>query len=593
MITTPAAAPAARAHKSQHRRSCSDSALSALASATSNGVALSTLGTWIPEQYLDPTGHLRLPDQKMNGSRPAGVYPRGRPGSGSFNATLSKLIKQSAAAVATPAAAASTSENNQGYMNAIGEVKRANEKLAAEKAELGRVIDGLRSQLKDAEKDRASMQYEVQRQAEHVSRILNGEKTVKASNVEKDQQSEMLLMMQREINGGLALKEQLADARRRIQIHETFIAEQETCIKERDQIIQHQQYVIDGAKKDNAGLREDIRLLEFRIDEFRVLNIKMEKRMKVALTQEEEMIKATEAVVVQYEQLKKNMETKQEQYTSLGKEIDEARNLYSVLMSQKKQLQSDLGVMVKQRNEAIDKNRHLETTLLKKEREITELLDKVNETVKNYETQLEKKEEQMWAITERLNEEATQNKATMSLMEREKLTEMERRMETQSQRFAEEVTALTERLAERETTVKELQQRFKDIQSKQYEPRMERLKAIESDLKSRMEEYLLAEESLETGLICSKCLQFYRQPHSIIPCSHTFCKECVDTIKAENYDRIVCPECGGGAAHESVGVYRNESLESLTERFMRRKSLVMSMMSWIKVFKVFEPPRGK
>ena len=84
--------------------------------------------------------------------------------------------------------------------------------------------------------------------------------------------------------------------------------------------------------------------------------------------------------------------------------------------------------MVKQRNDAIDKNRQQETMLAKKEREITELLDKVNETVKDYENKLEKKEEQMWAITEKLNEEASVSKIQASIMEKEKVVEMERKM---------------------------------------------------------------------------------------------------------------------------------------------------------------------
>jgi flagellar capping protein FliD len=72
--------------------------------------------------------------------------------------------------------------------------------------------------------------------------------------------------------------------------------------------------------------------------------------------------------------------------------------------TQKKQLQSELGIVTKQRNEAIEKSRSLEGAVLKKEREVTDLLNKVNDTIRDYEGRLEKKEEQMWAITEKMSE---------------------------------------------------------------------------------------------------------------------------------------------------------------------------------------------
>jgi hypothetical protein len=39
-----------------------------------------------------------------------------------------------------------------------------------------------------------------------------------------------------------------------------------------------------------------------------------------------------------------------------------------------------------------------------------------------------------------------------------------------------------------------------ELEKKQFQPRMERLKAIENDIKNRMEEYALAEERMEVSL---------------------------------------------------------------------------------------------
>jgi hypothetical protein len=39
-----------------------------------------------------------------------------------------------------------------------------------------------------------------------------------------------------------------------------------------------------------------------------------------------------------------------------------------------------------------------------------------------------------------------------------------------------------------------------DLTKRQFQPRMERLKLIERDVKNRMEEYILAEERMEVSL---------------------------------------------------------------------------------------------
>ncbi|KAI8621108.1 hypothetical protein BC830DRAFT_328958 [Chytriomyces sp. MP71] len=55
-----------------------------------------------------------------------------------------------------------------------------------------------------------------------------------------------------------------------------------------------------------------------------------------------------------------------------------------------------------------------------------------------------------------------------------------------------------------------------------FEPRMERLKAIEKDIKGRMEEYALAEERMETGFLCPRDLQCFKIPMTLIPCGVTY-----------------------------------------------------------------------
>ncbi|ORZ33130.1 hypothetical protein BCR44DRAFT_224915 [Catenaria anguillulae PL171] len=149
-------------------------------------------------------------------------------------------------------------ESHHGYMNAINEFKRQQQLLTAEKAEMVRQLDSLRYQLNRAKMEKDEMHKEMQRQAEHVARILGNDRA-KTPSIDKDRNAEFQFLMQREINASLALKEQLAEAKKRIQIVEAYAKDQVVSIKERDNIIQHQQYVIDQARESEASLRDDIR----------------------------------------------------------------------------------------------------------------------------------------------------------------------------------------------------------------------------------------------------------------------------------------------------------------------------------------------
>jgi uncharacterized coiled-coil protein SlyX len=70
-------------------------------------------------------------------------------------------------------------------------------------------------------------------------------------------------------------------------------------------------------------------------------------------------------------------------------------------------LQTDLSLATKQKLQLQDQNRTMEGTIARKEKDISDLLTKVNDTIKEYETKLERKEEQMWAMNEKLSEGQT------------------------------------------------------------------------------------------------------------------------------------------------------------------------------------------
>ncbi|KAJ1503144.1 hypothetical protein HMI55_002591 [Coelomomyces lativittatus] len=67
--------------------------------------------------------------------------------------------------------------------------------------------------------------------------------------------------------------------------------------------------------------------------------------------------------------------------------------------------------------------------MTRKERELSEMLNKIDETVQDYESVLKKKDEQMWAITEKFQEEVAQNRLGQTELEKEKIAELERKIE--------------------------------------------------------------------------------------------------------------------------------------------------------------------
>jgi hypothetical protein len=63
-----------------------------------------------------------------------------------------------------------------------------------------------------------------------------------------------------------------------------------------------------------------------------------------------------------------------------------------------------LASSAKQKQELVERNKLLETLIARKEKDIAELLTKVNDTINEYELKLERKEEQMWAMSLQMTE---------------------------------------------------------------------------------------------------------------------------------------------------------------------------------------------
>ncbi|KAJ3191771.1 hypothetical protein HK101_007425 [Irineochytrium annulatum] len=378
--------------------------------------------------------------------------------------------------------------------------------------------------------------------------------------------------------------------------------------------IREKQEKIIGEQKGKIGELEDqIKNFEFDIDEMRVSVVRyhqrnddLESQMKTISQKNEflaqmeatfreentalqkrlrELIEANKEVTGNYQAIKKNHDLKRSEFEELVTELEEAKNACQLAIRQKKAIQIELATVIKQRQELSDKNKAMENLLARKEKDISELLTKVNDTINDYELKLERKEEQMWAMSLQMSEAESQKNRNHINIDPDFINDIEKKWQAKEKNLQSEIERLAASLKTKDQSIEELSSTVAELQKKQFQPRMERLKAIEKDIKSRMEEYALAEERMETGFLCPRDLQCFKIPMTLIPCGHTYCKCCIDSLKEENYNVIKCQVCNVPVEH----VFRNEQLESVGEQFARRKTLTVSFLEWIKMLKVYLP----
>ncbi|KAJ3289441.1 hypothetical protein HDU79_004066 [Rhizoclosmatium sp. JEL0117] len=218
---------------------------------------------------------------------------------------------------------------------------------------------------------------------------------------------------------------------------------------------------------------------------FRDENTALQKRLR-------ELIDANKEVTMNYQAIKKNHDLKRNEFEELVMELEEAKNACQLAIKQKKQMQTELNGVIKQRQELQEKNKALDNLLTRKEKDIADLLTKVNDTINEYELKLERKEEQMWAMSLQMTEESQKIKATNHLnIDPDFINDIEKKWQAKEKTLQAEIERQANIMRTKETTITELSAVVAELQKKQFQPRMERLKAIEKDIKGRMEEYAL------------------------------------------------------------------------------------------------------
>ncbi|KAJ3379917.1 hypothetical protein HDU92_006309 [Lobulomyces angularis] len=368
---------------------------------------------------------------------------------------------------------------------------------------------------------------------------------------------------------------------------------------QQDIVIQEQKIKVDSADAIQADQL-------FQIDELKVVVVKLTRRnetlektlaqlteknnylthMETTFQEEnsqlqnklKDMIEENAMITTNYQAIKRNHDLKRQEFEELTTELEEAKSACQLSIRHKRVIQNECQVVTKEKEEMIEKNKTLETILLKKEKDISELLTKVNDTINDYEMKLEKKEEQMWAMSLQMTEESQKQKHIN--IDPDFISDIEKKWQAKENILQVENKRLMHVNTQKDETIKNLNHRVQELTSKQFQPRMERLKEIENDIQEKMEEYCLGEERMETGFLCPKDLKIFQKPHTFYPCGHTYCLECVEHIKDENYDRLKCIVCDTPV----TTMFRNEQLERLAEQFSQRKALTLGFLGWVKTF---------
>ncbi|OAJ43250.1 hypothetical protein, variant [Batrachochytrium dendrobatidis JEL423] len=347
-----------------------------------------------------------------------------------------------------------------------------------------------------------------------------------------------------------SIKKELTDCRDQYEAYQKSVVSEETQQELRKQRICEQDITIGNLEQHNIQL-------SYKINELKVESIKHERKIddleknllnanqqNAHLTQSEgtlkqentqlqrrlrELIDANKEVTSNYQIVKKNHDLKRHEYEELTLELSEAKDACQFALKNKKQLQNELTATQKTKNELQERIKNVEAVLLRKEKNIADLLNKINETINEYELKLERKEEQIWAMSAQLSEETQKNhaiqqadivkeKSNVFTTDPDVIDDTEKKSQIKERSLLDEIDRLAKEMHIRDDNITLLREQVLDLSKKQFHPRMEKLKAIELDIKSRMEEYALAEERMETGFLCPRDLKFFKIPMTLSPC---------------------------------------------------------------------------
>ncbi|KAJ3040530.1 hypothetical protein HK097_002539, partial [Rhizophlyctis rosea] len=315
--------------------------------------------------------------------------------------------------------------------HALRKLKNYSDSLYQANLDLRGQLQGFQSIIDTMHLEKLNLQAEIQSKSDRIATLKQKSfKEVKTSRSQEECEKLLEEEKRKRIKAQAEVKEVQAVLDKTRVAHEVYRRE----VIERESQRTSQDAVVVEQRKRIAELEGVVKDLEFDIDEQRVLTVKfqkksddLEKALNILtqkhdyLTQSEamyrdenaqlqkrlrELIEANKEVTANYQAVKKNQDLKRSEFEELAMELEEAKTACQLAIRQKKHLQTELSQVLKQRSDLTDKSKQLEALLSRKEKDISDLLAKVNDTINDYEQRLERKEEQMWALSVQVAENA-------------------------------------------------------------------------------------------------------------------------------------------------------------------------------------------
>ncbi|KAI8901993.1 hypothetical protein BC833DRAFT_575333 [Globomyces pollinis-pini] len=352
--------------------------------------------------------------------------------------------------------------------------------------------------------------------------------------------------------------------------------------------------IVDNLQRNNNELLQKTQQLTESGTTLGQENEQLQKRIR-------ELIDANKDVTVNYQIVKKNFDIKKHENEELTLELDEAKNACQLSIKQKKGLQADLAALQKAKDDLKEQLISCEANVVRKDEEIAQLLKKISEIIEDYEEKLERKDEQIWGMNAQLNEEVQKSEKQRaaalsaskkkdeanlrSTVDAELISDIERKWQRKEKSLLQELDSSNFIIREKQKQIIVLSDRIAELEKDQYHPRMIYLKKIENEMKNKLIEYNLSEERLETGFICPRSLDLFHQPVTLSPCGHTYCAECVDLMKNENFNVLKCDTCHTVA----TATFKNDQIKSVQEQFIRHRQVTGSFNVWIQELQKYHP----
>ncbi|KAG5463249.1 MAG: hypothetical protein BJ554DRAFT_693 [Olpidium bornovanus] len=268
-----------------------------------------------------------------------------------------------------------------------------------------------------------------------------------------------------------------------------------------------------------------------------------------------EFAEANTEITESHQELQRQLDIRTTELEESAAQLEQTKAQYQTTLRSKKQLQADFNVVVKQKQELTEKSKVTETLVARKEKDISDLLTKVNDTIREYEAKIHAKDEEIWAmaalseggvphrdyffvfarfrfpfkregrpagrvsaagrqITDDALRPETEKQKQGNAIDPGMLQDMEKQFSQKEKGLVGEIEHLNKMLSgalERVSgcdsfpahadvsRASVLSAQNEKLKAYQFEPRMERLKMIEKDVRTKMEEYSVAEETLEVG----------------------------------------------------------------------------------------------